>query len=141
VDQRLRALTVDLIPPREMARVLEAVLARDRGLRLLRLENLGTRPLVEPAAEGGDGQAEGRQAAAGPAPEDEAATVPRIFRHDLRMEFEGTFLDTLRYLQALERLPWRFYWDSVTLEVERHPRARVRIQVHTLSLEEGWIGA
>ncbi len=138
-DAALRRLTVDLIPPREMARVLEAMLTRDRGLRLLRLENRGRRPLIEPAP----GEGEGKAATDGQGTQQvrAGADMPRIWRHDLRLELEGSFLDALRYLQALEGLRWRFFWDGVMVRVERYPEARVRIDVHTLSLEEGWIGA
>ena len=148
-DGRLAELTVGLIAPREMARVLEAVLARDAGLRLVRLENRGRRPLLAPAVPGAKGPAEqrrendatGERAAKAAAETGGEGTLPRIWRHDVRLELEGGFLAALRYLKALERLERRFFWDGVVVQVERYPKARVRIDVHTLSLEEGWIGA
>ena len=45
-----------------------------------------------------------------------------------------------RRQQALEALPWRFFWDSVSYEVEDYPRSLVRLRLHTLSLSEDWIG-
>jgi len=142
VDARLAELTVGLIAPREMARVLEAVLARDAGLRLVRLENRGRRPLLAPRAQEPAEQGQEREAAGGPAAAAGGeGALPRIWRHDVRLELEGSFLAALRYLKALERLDRRFFWDGVVVQVERYPKARVRIDVHTLSLEEGWIGA
>ena len=47
---------------------------------------------------------------------------------------------TLRYLQALEALPWRFFWDSVDYQVIAYPQSTVRLKLHTLSLSEDWIG-
>jgi MSHA biogenesis protein MshJ len=47
---------------------------------------------------------------------------------------------TLRYLQALEKLPWRFFWDSVSYQVMEYPDSVVRLELHTLSLSEDWIG-
>ncbi len=146
VDARLAELTVGLIAPREMARVLEAVLARDAGLRLVRLENRGRRPLLasrakEPPERGRERGAAGGGAAKPAAEAGGEGALPRIWRHDVRLELEGSFLAALRYLQALERLDRRFFWDGVVVQVERYPKARVRIDVHTLSLEEGWIGA
>ena len=142
-DGRLAELTVGLIAPREMARVLEAVLARDTGLRLVRLENRGSRPLLAPRAESRAARERGAAAEAGEAAPEGAGdgALPRIWRHDVRLELEGGFLAALRYLKALERLERRFFWDGVVVQVERYPKARVRIDVHTLSLEEGWIGA
>ncbi len=146
VDARLAELTVGLIAPREMARVLEAVLARDAGLRLVRLENRGRRPLLasrakEPPERGRERDAAGGGTAQPAAEAGGEGALPRIWRHDVRLELEGSFLAALRYLKALERLDRRFFWDGVVVQVERYPKARVRIDVHTLSLEEGWIGA
>mgnify|MGYP002062939409 FL=1 len=72
---------------------------------------------------------------------DEAAPIgAMLHRHGFEVTFSGGYLPTLRYLQALERLPWRFYWDSVSYEVIDYPRSIVRMQLHTLSLSEDWIG-
>ena len=64
----------------------------------------------------------------------------RLHSHGFALEFSGGYLATLNYLQALERLPWRFFWDSVSYEVEDYPRSLVRLRLHTLSLSEDWIG-
>lgn len=120
LDERLQAATSGLVAPETMARVLEEVLERQNGLTLLRVENRGAAPLF------GEGEAD--------------AGLGGLYRHALVLEFEGSYGDTLRYLHALEALPHTFFWEAVELEVERHPRARVRLTVFTLSLEEGWIG-
>jgi len=122
LDRRLEAATTGLIAPEAMARVLEEVLSTQDGLALLRVENQGARPLFADS-----------EAAA-------QARVAGLYRHGLVLEFEGGYADTLRYLHALEALPHTFFWESVEFDVERHPRARVRLTVFTLSLEEGWIG-
>jgi MSHA biogenesis protein MshJ len=58
----------------------------------------------------------------------------------MQLVLEGTYLDCLKYLEAVERLPWQLYWGSLQLETQRHPRTRISIELHTLSLEEEWIG-
>lgn len=144
LEQRLESVeatiaeeVAELISPRQMARVLEDVLTRvgdGGGLRLISMENLPAEPLLPPAAdadggeavEGGMGKAE--QASAG------------IYRHRLRMVFEGRFDGTVGYLQALEALPWGLFWDQLRLELVEYPAARVTVEVHTLSLEPGWLG-
>lgn len=120
LDARLQEATTGLIAPAAMARVLEEVLSRQSGLTLLRVENLAPRPLF------GDSES--------------PASLAAIYRHGLVIEFEGTYADTLRYLRALEALPHTFFWEAVEFDVERYPRARVRLTVFTLGLEEGWIG-
>ncbi len=120
LDRRLKSQMGDLIDPARMARVLEAILTRHTDLRLRRLENLPTRPLLA--------DEKGKTPAAG------------VYRHGLEMEFSGSYLSLLAYLKELDGLPWNFYWDALELKVDEYPRAVITIRVHTLSLDEGWIG-
>ncbi len=121
--ERQQALTVAFIQPQQMAGVLRDVLATDKGLRLLALESLGASPLFPPPKDA--------------APE---AAPPAIYRHGMRITFEGDYFASLRYLQALEAMPWRFYWEGLDYQVEDYPKARVSVTIHTLSLKEEWIG-
>jgi len=121
-DGQLRDLTAGLIEPREMARVLEQILARKTELRLIALRSLPGQPLL--AAEPG-------------------ATAPpqvQIYKHGVELELEGGYLPALRFLQALQALPWRFFWERLEYQVPEHPRGRLRMTLYTLSLQEGWIG-
>ncbi len=123
------ALTVEFIRPHQMAGVLRDMLGVDGKLTLLKLESLGVQPLFPPP------ENENEQEAAA-----EKYEQPGIFKHGMRVSFEGDYFATLQYLQALEGMPWRFYWDELDYRVTDYPRARVSITIHTLSLEEGWIG-
>lgn len=127
LDERLESVTLGLVPPRDMARVLEEVLERQQALTLVHLENLGAEPLFEPAREVDN-------------TEKAAHGLPRLYRHGLRIEFQGTYQGTLDYLQALEALPHNLFWGGLELRVTEYPMARVGLTVYTLSLREGWIG-
>lgn len=127
-DLRLQEMTLGLIPPKEMAQVLEQVLQRQGGLRLVKLENLAAMALV-PAG--------GPAAGAGDPP---GKDLLRAYQHGLRLEFEGSYLEAVAYLHQLEALPYHFIWDALEIEVLAHPKARIVINVHTLSLQKGWIG-
>lgn len=129
LESSLRQVTKQLVPPEQMARLLETMLTREEGLELVQLEGLGARPLLQPSDDG-----------AAPSAGERGEGGTMLFRHGLRIEFEGGYLASLRYLRALEELPWQFLWDSVELEVEKHPTTRVSITVHSLSLERAWIG-
>ena len=126
-DQKLGELTSRLIKPSQMPQVLEAVLRKPKGLTLIRLQGLGVKPLVEPAA-----PAKGQKAQATPA--------VGVYRHGIRIEFEGSYLDTLAYLRELEALPWGFLWEGMSFHVEGYPHAKGSITVYTLSLDQSWIG-
>lgn len=122
LDARLAGATSGLIGPEEMTQVLKQLLQQAS-----RLEVRGLRTL-----EAARVMAESNPGVASPG--------ARLFKHGLEIELAGNYLDILRFVQAMEALKWRFFWDQFDLEVEQHPRARVRLVVYTLSLEEGWIG-
>jgi MSHA biogenesis protein MshJ len=122
---RLDAAARELISPQDMAHFLEELLVQERELTLLRLQTLEVRPLLEPAAADSGAL---------------AGSAPVLHRHGFEIEFSGGYMATLRYLQALEALPWRFFWDGVDYEVVDYPQSVVRLRLHTLGLSEDWIG-
>jgi MSHA biogenesis protein MshJ len=132
LHRRLREVTEHLVPPEEMAQLLEALLTREAGLRLARLEGLGTTAVLA------IDRAFGISAA--PKVPTQGTPTPGLFRHGLRIHFTGPYLDTLAYLRAVEALPWQVLWESVVYRVTTHPHAEVTITVYSLSLDEGWIG-
>ena len=68
------------------------------------------------------------------------ASAPGLYRHGLRVEFFGGYLETIAYLRALESLQSRFLWEALAFDVEQYPRSRVAITVYSLSLDDAWIG-
>jgi MSHA biogenesis protein MshJ len=136
VDAQLQKMTVDLIDPRNMAKLLEQVLTRETGLQLIRVEALASGPLRQQAGQDeSDGDAAVRDTVKAAEP-----GIAGVYRHSFLVEFEGGYLETLKYLRALEALPWLLYWHSVDFTVSEYPVARVRIIVNTLSLNDSWIG-
>lgn len=126
LDSRLKALTIDLISPGDMARVLRSLLIRQEGMRLVHLENLPAEDLL-PAAEDKN--------------ESDGAKGTHLYRHPMRIVFSGSYLQVLAYLRSLEKLPRKLFWDDLEIVVDDHPRAEISLTVHTLSLRKGWIGA
>jgi len=119
INESLGDYASELIDPAEMARVMEGVLKEQSKLRLIRIRNLSPEAL--------SAEADSRSAT--------------FYKHGLEIEFEGSYQACLDYLQEIENLPWRFYWQILELEVLEYPRNRVRLEVGTLSLNEEWIGA
>lgn len=118
VQGQIDDYAAELISPTEMARVLEKVLKRQHALRLTRLANLGAEDLLP----------------------EEISGEQRLYRHRFEMEFEGPYLNCLAYLEELESLPWRLYWQRLEIDAGDYPVNRIRIEVATLSVHEDWIG-
>lgn len=134
MEGQIKGTAAALIEPREMAQLLEQMLLSNKALQLVRLSTLKTEPLI------GEGKADGEKTDAPVIDDPEKVAEKNIYRHAFVIEFEGSYLAVLNYLQALEALPGRFFWDGIELTVTDYPSARVRLQLHTLSLSEGWIG-
>ncbi|MGR8920242.1 MAG: hypothetical protein ACU85V_11525 [Gammaproteobacteria bacterium] len=122
-EGEIRERAGELVAPELMPEILRGVLERIDGLAFASFEGLGPQPLLN-----------GEHA---PGEDDTGANA---IRHGFRISFRGSYLDTIAYLRALEAMPYRFFWDSVDIEVDEHPDADVSIEVYTLSLERRWIG-
>lgn len=118
VQQRIDSYAAELISPTEMARLLEKVLERRPSLELRRLSNHGAEDLLP----------------------DDVPGERRLYRHRFEMELRGPYLELLAYLEDLESLPWRLYWQGIEIESDEYPENIIRIEVATLSLHEEWIG-
>jgi MSHA biogenesis protein MshJ len=125
VDDQLRSESAGLIPPDRMLEALRDVLDRQGGLRLVSMRNLPVTSLV-PQAE--------------PAVGAQPAPMQGPYVHSLEFVVDGGYLDVLRYLQKVEALPWRFYWQVLELKTAEYPLSRVRIRLNTLSMDREWLG-
>lgn len=130
LKQQQKDLTIEFIQPVQMAGVLRDMLHAESGLVLTSLESLGVQPLFPTK---GDNKTKNEKKGT-------RTQQPEIYKHGLRIVFEGNYFKTLKYLRALEAMPWSLYWDNVEYRVTKYPKASVVITVHTLSLHEGWIG-
>lgn len=125
-DAELALLYGQLIDPREMSLMLTSILQRDTTLELISLSNKPSELLLTAA------------------PDSDAAADTRagieLFRHGMQMVFEGNYLDTVRYLQSLEGLQSNFFWERMEYSVIAYPKARITLDIYTLSTQRGWIG-
>lgn len=149
LNGQLASESAGLIPPERMVQVIQDVLSRQRGVKLVRLHNKAVTSLVQSIAfeptptvaatpsEDGTEEMPPEPTVAGE-PEQHEMTGP--FVHPVEIVVEGTYLDVLAYLQTLEKLEWRFYWKVLELETLQYPVNRVRIELATLSMDKEWIG-
>jgi MSHA biogenesis protein MshJ len=131
-DEEMRVYTTDLVDPTQMRLVLEELLRRQGGLMLVSAVNRAAQPVVED-----EEHTPGELPAIEPTLPSDA---PRLYRHSLVLTLRGTYLDCLRYLEAVERLPWHIYWSRLEFSADEYPLNDIVIELTTLSVDEEWIG-
>jgi len=140
VKSEVLETTQRLVPPGKMARILENVLARTRGLDLVEVKGLGSSPLLKTEKKAGKSGGSGEEKAADTASGKPSKALTNAYKHGLRIVFNGSYMATLEYLRRLEELNSGFLWDSLELKVKDYPEAEAAITVYTLSLDDNWIG-
>jgi MSHA biogenesis protein MshJ len=104
--------------------VLQEVLGRKRGLKLVSLRTLPLSTLAEEEAK---------------AEEKAPAALGAIYRHGVEVTVEGSYGDLLAYVAELESLPWQVFWGGANLSVQVYPVSRLTLTLYTLSLEKTWL--
>lgn len=142
-EQQLGELAADtaaLIDPPRMQQVLQDLLQQRPGLRLLGLESFSA-PLELPAA------APATAASSAPAAEAAVAAAPLLYRHGMRLTLEGSYFELRDYLRGIEQQGLaaggrRLFWERLDYQVEEAGpgRARITLELYTLSREAGWVG-
>ncbi len=128
IDGKLQGLQKQLVPPDQVTKLLEGVLTRERGLSLVSLRKLPVHRFQTAGAEGPRGTA--------PA----SGTMDRaIYQHSFEIAVEGSYGELHGYLAKLEKLPWQLFWGKAELDAGNHPRLRLKLTVHTLSLNKYWL--
>ena len=118
VTARLDSQAAGLIPPQRMTQVIHDVLSRQQGVTLISLRSVAPRELADGSGAG-------------------ASNGPYV--HSVVLVMQGQYLDVLDYLQALESLPWHFYWQSLDLDATHYPVTRVTVRLGTVSMSHDWI--
>ncbi|MCW5603023.1 MAG: type II secretion system protein M [Burkholderiales bacterium] len=134
IDSTMQGLQKDLVPPEQMAKLLDSVLARSRGLTLVGLRKLPVQRFETRAS----GTAQ-KPAAGKPAAEDTTGPGRSLYQHTVELTIQGSYADLHDYLVRLEKLPWQMYWGRLRVDAEHHPRLTLTLTVHTLSLSKEWL--
>jgi MSHA biogenesis protein MshJ len=140
VNLQLESAQAGLIAPERMKEVIHDVLSRQRGLKLVSLKNEPVRSLLESSQPASKSNESGADQASAAATASATTSGQGPFVHPVELVVEGSYLDVLAYLRALESLPWHFYWKALEIETLKYPTNRVRIELSTLSLDKQWLG-
>lgn len=141
LDKEMQGLQKNLVPPQEVPKLLEGVLAHHRQLQLVSLHKLPVQRLdLGSAAAAPAKPADG---SAGTVPKDaKAATAGAdrgVYQHSFEIVVQGSYLELHDYLAQLEKLPWQMFWGKISVDASAYPRITATLTVHTLSLDKAWL--
>lgn len=135
IDREMQGMQAGLVPPGEMVKVLEGMLARNRGLTLVALRKLPMQRFDAPGAPKPDAAAP----AAGDAKPATAQPERSIYQHGFEVKLEGSYSELHDYLERLEKLPWRMFWGGLNVNAAQHPKLTLTLTVYTLSVNKAWL--
>lgn len=138
LDEEIQALAGDLVTPNQMTEILTTVLERQAGLELVSFRNIDAEPLREGSSNAEDILAETGAVNFDNVIRDDVAG--QVYSHGLQIEFEGDYFSTLKYLRFLEEITGSFFWDAISFQQNEWPNARITLEIHTLSTDQGFIG-
>ena len=115
-----------LVTPRDMPRLVQQILARNRGLQVVLVENLPAEALYR------DNQTPAT------ATQDANASA-QVYKHGMRIELRGQYLDMVRYLRALEAMPAKVFWSKVHFAAETYPNSHLTLDIYTIGLNKVWL--
>ena len=154
LDKQLSSLSVGLINASKFPEALRDVLSSNTRLKVIGMKTLApielsltqTTQMVPEITELDRAVAK----AEGITPEEasrqrlrvlqEQSSSIGVFKHSVIFELKGSYFEVVNYLEQLEHLPWKFYWESLDYQVDAYPKANIIIEVYTLSTEKGVIG-
>ncbi|KLV06154.1 MSHA biogenesis protein MshJ [Photobacterium aquae] len=115
LDTQLAERVGSLVSPAEMPVLLEKVLAHSERLKLVALSSLPPEQL-QSGEQGG------------------------FYIHRVKLILRGRYFDVVDYLNQLESLPVKYYWQSLDYKVNGYPWADVELVVYTLGESRDFIG-
>jgi MSHA biogenesis protein MshJ len=126
-----------LVQPQRMTALLEDILRRNHGLRLVSLKTLPVTSLIEAETVPSTKNATEPTKVAGPV----KPVVPAnaVYRHGVELTVAGSYSELVHYLTELETLPWHMFWGKADLAVEAYPKVNLTLRLYTLSLDPAWL--
>ena len=131
LDSYLQNRSSRLVEPNKMADLLKQVLSKNSGLQLVELKTLPVSLLLDnPQLEKG---AETTSLVSS------SDKQKQIYKHGVQISVRGNYLELLRYVSMLEKMPAQMFWGEVTLSVEKYPQSVLTLTLYTLSLDKTWL--
>lgn len=145
ISAGLLAVQKGLVAPEKIAPLLENLLRGHGKLRLMALKTLpvtGMNETLAPAVQTAPSAAPAAvapTAANQPTPPAPPKARELLYRHGVEIVLQGSYLDMVTYMDALEALPVQLFWGKASLDAQEYPNSRLTLTLYTLSLDQKWM--
>ena len=159
VSLALMRVQKGLVAPDKIVPLLEQLLRGRGSLKLMSMKTLPVLGMNEAAQQEADGAtkkpATPDQANAGAMPTVPGVTPPAqpgakpaaappkprelLYRHGVEIVLQGSYLDMVSYMEAMEALPTQLFWGKARLDAQQYPNSRLTLTLYTLSLDPKWM--
>jgi len=147
ISAGLLAVQKGLVAPEKIAPLLENLLSGHGKLRLMAMKTLPVTGMNESFTASAPPVAGGAAPVAAPAqptqPTQPTAAAPKprelLYRHGVEIVLQGSYLDMVSYMAALEALPVQLFWGKASLDAQQYPNSRLTLTLYTLSLDQKWM--
>lgn len=148
--QRVPTLLTQLVAPTDMAQLVENLLANNRQVELLHMENIEPELMNPPPQEEGaesqpvaqgsrQGGTQPIQAQSEAEKTNKDSNAIRLYKHGMSIEVMGRYWDIVRLLKTIEGQPRKILWGQVNLVTDKYPFSVASITIYTVNLEPSWI--
>lgn len=135
VDKELLTLTSELINPIQMRTALVDLLSLESGVSLVAFEVLAPNIIYANAPVTGEQTAEQEKA------ESQLSTpTVGLYQHGIKLKLKGSYGALQAYLQRLEQLKWKFFWQEFELNVVEYPNNELSVTLYSLSTQREFLG-
>lgn len=139
VDEKLLALTSELISPVQMRYALLDLLKLEGGVSLLSFELLGAQPLLanEPSKDLLPKETSNKKEVENII---EQPVGLNLYRHGIKIKLSGSYFDLQNYLLHLEKLSWKFFWQDFNYKLKEYPKSELEIEMYSLGTKKEFVG-
>lgn len=129
LDHDLSKLTSELITPIQMRQALIKLLKLQKGVSILSFQVLPVTALLSnKAKENKDKSASATESGL------------HLYQHGIKIILQGEYFQLRDYLNQLEKLDWKFFWQDFRYQSKEYPLSELEIIIYSLSTSEEFIG-
>jgi len=134
LNERLKRSSSNFITADEMVNFLNETLVNGNRLKLLSLEKL---PVEFTVVKSLENKKPGKGKLIPGA--DDVISEAKVYRHGVEFQLSGRYADLVSYMQTLENMSWRIFWESSDLYSDDYPNSIATFTIYTLSLDQNWL--